>query len=319
MVMDIVLVIAGLTILVFAGDALVRGAVNLALRLGIPALVVGLTVVAFGTSAPELLVSVQAALAGQAGIAVGNVVGSNIVNVLLILGLPLLVTVIHTSRLDTRRSYWIMLASLVLFAGLAFTGPLVWWHGLVLLAGLLAMLFDNYRIAMAHRAATADVELEGVEPGMSGLKIALFLVLGLLGLAVGARLLVEGAVNIARVIGVSETVIGLTLVALGTSLPELVTSIVAAVRRQADVAMGNVIGSNTFNTLGILGLTALVAEVPIDPQVLWFDNAVMIGVSLMLLPFVVFRRDMGRLTGIVFVGVYVAYTIWLMAGSGGAA
>ncbi len=319
MVMDIVLVIAGLTILVFAGDALVRGAVNLALRLGIPALVVGLTVVAFGTSAPELLVSVQAALAGQAGIAVGNVVGSNIVNVLLILGLPLLVTVIHTSRLDTRRSYWIMLASLVLFAGLAFTGPLVWWHGLVLLAGLAAMLFDNYRIAMAHRAATADVELEGVEPGMSGLKIALFLVLGLIGLAVGARLLVEGAVNIARVIGVSETVIGLTLVALGTSLPELVTSIVAAVRRQADVAMGNVIGSNTFNTLGILGLTALVAEVPIDPQVLWFDNAVMIGVSLMLLPFVVFRRDMGRLTGIVFVGVYVAYTIWLMAGSGGAA
>jgi len=319
MVMDVLLVIAGLTILVFAGDALVRGAVNLALRLGIPALVVGLTVVAFGTSAPELLVSVQAALAGQAGIAVGNVVGSNIVNVLLILGLPLLVTVIRTSRLDTRRSYWIMLASLVLFAGLAFTGPLVWWHGLVLLAGLLAMLFDNYRIAMAHRAATADVELEGVEPGMSGLKIALFLVLGLLGLAVGARLLVEGAVNIARVIGVSETVIGLTLVALGTSLPELVTSIVAAVRRQADVAMGNVIGSNTFNTLGILGVTALVAEVPIDPQVLWFDNAVMIGVSLMLLPFVVFRRDMGRLTGIVFVGVYVAYTIWLMAGSGGAA
>ena len=319
MVMDIVLVIAGLTILVFAGDALVRGAVNLALRLGIPALVVGLTVVAFGTSAPELLVSVQAALAGQAGIAVGNVVGSNIVNVLLILGLPLLVTVIHTSRLDTRRSYWIMLASLVLFAGLAFTGPLVWWHGLVLLAGLAAMLFDNYRIAMAHRAATADVELEGAEPGMSGLKIALFLVLGLLGLAVGARLLVEGAVNIARVIGVSETVIGLTLVALGTSLPELVTSIVAAVRRQADVAMGNVIGSNTFNTLGILGVTALVAEVPIDPQVLWFDNAVMIGVSLMLLPFVVFRRDMGRLAGIVFVGVYVAYTIWLMAGSGGAA
>lgn len=314
MLMDVLSIMAGLAILVFGGDALVKGAVNLALRLGIPALVVGLTVVAFGTSAPELLVSVQAALNDQAGIAVGNVVGSNIVNVLLILGLPLLLTVIRTSKLDTSRSYWIMLASLVLFAGLSFTGPLVWWHGLVLLAGLALMLFDNYRISMAHRAASTEIEVEGAQPGMSGLGIALNLILGLVALAIGARLLVDGAVNVARVMGLSETVIGLTLVALGTSLPELVTSIVAAIRRQADVAMGNVIGSNTFNILGILGITSLVAEVPIDPQILRFDNAFMIAVSLLLVPFVVFRRDMGRLTGITFVAIYVGYCIWLVAG-----
>ena len=304
--------ILGLVILIFGGDALVRGAVNLALRLGIPALVVGLTVVAFGTSAPELIVSVQAALSGQAGIAVGNVVGSNIVNILLILGLPLLFTVIHTSRLDTRRSYVIMLATALLFAGLSFTGPLTWWHGLILLGGLSLMLWDNYRISMAHRAATADDGVQGADADMSWLKIVAFIILGLVALTVGARFLVDGAVSIAREFGLSETVIGLTLVAVGTSMPELVTSIIAAIRKQADVAMGNVIGSNTFNILGILGITSLVADVPIDPQIMLFDNFVMIGVSLLLIPFVLFRRDMGRLTGVAFIAIYAGYCVWLV-------
>ena len=304
--------ILGLVILIFAGDALVKGAVNMALRLGIPALVVGLTVVAFGTSAPELIVSVQAALNDQAGIAVGNVVGSNIVNVLLILGLPLLITVIHTSKLDTSRSYIIMLASLVLFAGLAFTGPLTWWHGLILLGGLALMLWDNLRISMAHRATSDPTELEGVDDSMGWGRIVANIVLGLIGLAIGARFLVDGAVGIARDFGLSETVIGLTLVAIGTSMPELVTSVIAAIRKQADVAMGNVIGSNTFNTLGILGVTSLVAEVPIDPQILYFDNFFMIAVSLLLVPFVLFRRDMGRLAGVTFVGIYIGYCVWLV-------
>jgi len=304
--------ILGLVILVFGGDALVKGAVNMALRLGIPALVVGLTVVAFGTSAPELLVSLQAALNGQAGIAVGNVVGSNMVNILLILGLPLLITVIHTSQLDTRRGYLVMLASSVLFAGLAFTGPLTWWHGLIFLTGLALMLWDNVRISMAHRAANANVEVEGADDNMSWVKIVTFIVLGLIGLALGARFLVDGAVSIAREFGLSETVIGLTLVAIGTSMPELVTSIIAAIRKQADVAMGNVIGSNTFNILCILGITSLVADVPIDPQIMLFDNFVMIGVSLLLIPFVLFRRDMGRLTGVAFVSIYAGYAVWLV-------
>jgi cation:H+ antiporter len=308
--------ILGLVILLFAGDALVRGAVNLALRLGIPALVVGLTVVAFGTSAPELIVSVDAALSGQAGIAVGNVVGSNIVNILLILGLPLLLTVIHSSTLDTRRSYVVMLLTAIGFAALAFTGPLTWWHGLILLGSLALMLWDNYRISMAYRQGGAADAVEGANPAMGLPAIIMAIVAGLVGLAIGARLLVDSAVNIATAWGVSETVIGLTLVAVGTSMPELVTSIIAAIRRQADVAMGNVIGSNTFNILGILGITSLVAETPIDPQILRFDNVVMIAVSLLLLPFVFGRRDMGRMTGIVFVGLYVIYALSLVLTGG---
>jgi cation:H+ antiporter len=309
--------IIGLLILVFSGDALVKGAVNLALRLGIPALVVGLTVVAFGTSAPEMIVSVNAALAGQPGIAVGNVVGSNIVNILLILGLPLLLTIIHTSKLDTSRSYVIMLLTAIGFTALAFTGPLTWWHGLILLGGLGLMLWDNYRISMAHRDANADTTLEGVDESMGWTKIVFFIIGGLVGLAIGARFLVDSAVNIATAWGVSETVIGLTLVAIGTSMPELVTSIIAAIRKQADVAMGNVIGSNTFNILGILGVTALVAETPVDPAILRFDNFFMIAVSLLLIPFVFGKRDMGRKTGILFVAIYAGYATWLvMSGQG---
>jgi cation:H+ antiporter len=306
-------VILGLVLLVFGGDALVKGAVNLALRLGIPALVVGLTVVAFGTSAPELLVSVQAALADQAGIAVGNVVGSNIVNILLILGLPLLLTTIHTSKLEVRRSYVMMLVTSVFFALIVFTGPLTWWHGLIFLAGLGYMLWDQYRISMAHRAAAAEEdEVEGADPGMGWGRIVLSIIVGLIALGLGARFLVDGAVEIARAFGVTETVIGLTLVAIGTSMPELVTSIIAAIRKQADVAMGNVIGSNIFNILAILGVTSLIARVPVPEQILTFDNWVMIGVALLLAPFVFLRRDMGRLAGVVFVAVYVGYCIVLV-------
>jgi len=317
----------GLVILVFAGDALVKGAVNLALGLGIPALVVGLTVVAFGTSAPELIVSLQAALNDQADIAVGNVVGSNIVNILLILGLPALITVIRTSQLDVRRSYAMMLATAVLFTALAFTGPLTWWHGLILLSGLTLMLWDNVRISMAYRAAntaanTADDTsdtVEGADPGIGWPKIALFILLGIVGLAIGARFLVDGAVIVARDFGVSETVIGLTLVALGTSMPELVTSIVAAIRKQADVAMGNVIGSNIFNILAIMGVTSLVANVPIDPQILTFDNFFMVAVSLLLIPFVYFKMDLGRVAAFGFIAIYVGYCVWLVSSGAGPA
>ena len=305
----------GLVVLLFSGDALVRGAVNLALRLGIPALVVGLTVVAFGTSAPELIVSVNAARAGQAGIAVGNVVGSNIVNILLILGLPLLIATLRSSEIDTRRSYVVMLLATIGFAALAFTGPLTWWHGLILLGGLTLMLWDNYRLAMAHRQAGADVE--SADPSIGWAGIVLFIVAGLLGLAIGARLLVDSAVNIATAWGVSETVIGLTLVAIGTAMPELVTAIIAAMRGHSGVAMGNVIGSNTFNILGILGVTALVARVPVDPQILRFDNPVMIAASLLLLPFVFGRKDMGRRTGLVFVALYALYATWLVVSGSG--
>lgn len=312
MLMDLLFVAGGLVLLVFGGDALVKGAVNLALRLGIPALIVGLTVVAFGTSAPELLVSVQAALAGQAGIALGNVVGSNIVNILLILGLPALLTTIHSSTSDTTRSYWTMIATTLLLIALSYGGVLLWWHGLILLAGLALMLGDNIRLACAHQAAQ-EPDLEGVDDHMAMWKILLFIVLGLIALGVGARLLVDGAVNIARVLGVSETVIGLTLVAIGTSLPELVTSIMAAIRKQADVAMGNVIGSNIFNILAILGITTVISPLEVGPNFMAFDYWVMLGVAALLLPFAVLKRDITRWVGVLFVGLYAAYAVALVS------
>lgn len=310
MAYDLLLAGLGLILLVVAGDALVRGAVNLALRLGIPPLVVGLTVVAFGTSAPELLVSIQAVLRDAPGIALGNVVGSNIANILLVLGLPALISVIHSSQTDTRESYVTMLLASALFIGLAFVGVLTWWSGLVLLAGLGLMLWQSYRSAMAHRAGAADVE--GAVLGMAGWKIAALLVAGLIGLPIGADLLVDASVNIARDLGISETVIGLTLVAVGTSLPELATSVIAAIRRSADVALGNVIGSNLFNLLGIIGVTSLVAPVPVAPEFLSYDLWVMLGTALLLAPFVLFGRDIGRGTGVLFVALYVAYAVSLV-------
>lgn len=308
--MDLVYVAAGLVLLVFGGDALVKGAVALALRLGIPALIVGLTVVAFGTSAPELIVSVQAALKGQAGIAIGNVVGSNIVNILVILGLPALIATIHSSQIDTRRSYLVMLATAVLFIILSQFGPLTWWHGLILLAGLGLSIWDNIRQARAHRDAQEDLPADDHMPVW---KLAAFIIGGLIGLGFGASFLVEGATNIARALGVSETVIGLTLVAIGTSLPELVTSVMAAFRGQADVAMGNVIGSNTFNILAILGVTAVIAPTEVPAQILTFDNWVMLAVSLLLIPFVFLRQDIGKLAGLGLVGGYVAYALALVS------
>jgi cation:H+ antiporter len=312
--MDWLYVGLGLLILLLAGDALVKGAVNLSLRLGVPALIVSLTIVAFGTSAPELLVSVNAILDGVPGLALGNVVGSNTANVLLVLGVPALIATMHTSHIDTRSSYMQMVVASVLFIVLASFGALTWWSGLILLAALAAMLLHAANETLKHRkkaaeAALAEEEVEGADPDLPWWKIILFLGLGLVGLPLGADLLVEGAVNIARTFGMSETAIGLTLVAVGTSLPELATTVMAAIRRQADVAIGNVIGSNMFNLLGIIGVASLVGEIPVDGQFLVFDFWVMLGTSLLLVPFVFLKMDITRGWGIALTGLYVAYAV----------
>lgn len=305
---DFLMVAAGLLILIFAGDGLVKGAVNLALRLGIPALVVSLTVVAFGTSAPELLVSVQAILDGAPGLALGNVVGSNTANVLLVLGVPAIIATMYTAECETRRDYLYMLGATALFIAFCYTGELVWWHGIILLLVLTAVLLATF---FASRAD--DVDVEGAEPGLSGKKIALFLGVGLIGLPLGANLLVTGATSIARDYGVSETVIGLTLVAIGTSLPELATTVMAAIRRHADVALGNVIGSNLFNLLAIMGIAVLVGPVPVDPSFLSTDLWVMTGATLLLIPFVFFRRNITRGVGFGLVAIYGAYLAWALS------
>ena len=304
-------VVIGLVILLLAGDALVKGAVNLSLRIGIPALIVSLTVVAFGTSAPELLISIKAAIENVPGIALGNVVGSNTANVLLVLGIPALLAVMHTSECDTRKSYVIMLASSVLFIALAFRGVFDWTAGIVLLVVLAVILGDSMREALAHRRAGKDAddeeEPEGADPDMPWWKIILYLALGLVGLPLGADLLVDSAVEIATIFGVSDTVIGLTLVALGTSLPELATTVMAALRRQADVALGNVIGSNMFNLLAIIGVASLIAPIPVDPEFLRFDLWVMLGASLLIFPLVFLARDLTRIWGVVLSALYLGY------------
>jgi len=315
------MVALGLVILLLAGDALVKGAVNLALRVGIPALIVSLTIVAFGTSAPELLISVNAVLADKPGLALGNVVGSNTANVLLVLGLPALLAVMHTSGCDCKRSYLQMLAASVLFIALALRGVFDWIAGLILLGGLALMLADAFRSSMLHRREVAAAkllaaeieEVEGADPDMPWWQIVTFLVLGLVGLPLGADILVDNASILAMRYGVSEAVIGLTLVALGTSLPELATTVMAALRRQADVALGNVIGSNMFNLLAIIGVTAMIGHVPVDPEFLRFDLWVMLGASLVLIPFVFFGRDIGRLWGILLTAVYVAYVAFVLS------
>ncbi|MEQ9257855.1 MAG: calcium/sodium antiporter [Roseovarius sp.] len=302
----------GLVILLLAGDALVKGAVNLSLRVGIPALIVSLTIVAFGTSAPELIISINAILDDKPGLALGNVVGSNTANILLVLGLPAILAVLHTSHCETRKTYQMMIAATLVFIALAFRGVFDMLAGAVLLAGLAYILFDAFRDAHRHYRACngpADEaeEVEGADPDMPWWQIFVFLVLGLVGLPLGADLLVDNASIIARRYGVGDAVIGLTLVALGTSLPELATTVMAALRRQADVALGNVIGSNMFNLLAIIGITTLVGPIPVDPEFLRFDLWVMLAASLLIIPFVYLKRDIGRLWGIALSALYVLY------------
>ena len=318
MMWDWIYVGLGLVILLLAGDSLVKGAVNLSLRLGVPALIVSLTIVAFGTSAPELLISVQAILDGFPGLALGNVIGSNTANILLVLGVPALLAAMHTSTCDTKSSYLQMIAASVLFIVLCIMGPLTWVSGLILLAALAAMLFHAARAANKHRAAMKDTavaedEIEGADPNLGWPKIMVYLVLGLIGLPLGASLLVDGSVNIARNFGINETVIGLTLVAIGTSLPELATTVMAALRKQADVALGNVIGSNMFNLLGIMGVASLVGTIPVDPELLQFDLWVMLAASLIIVPFVFLRRDITRFVGVVLTALYVCYIVVVLA------
>ena len=313
--MDLILAIVGLVLLVFAGDFLVCGAVALSLKLGISALVVSLTVVAFGTSAPELLIGVRAALEDADGIVFGNVVGSNIANVLLVMGLPAVLATIRTQECETRRSFITMIGATLLFIALCFMGPLQWWHGAIMLAALLAILLDTYRSARRSSADTGDGfmdELEDADPEMPGWKLVLFLALGLAGLPLGANLLIEGAQGIALKLGVSEAVIGLTLVAIGTSMPELATTVMATLRGKADVVLGNVIGSNLFNLLAIMGITAFFGPLDVPGEFLSWDLWIMLFTSLLLIPFVLHWTNLNRWWGIGFVAIYAGYIAHLV-------
>ena len=297
----------GLIVLLVAGDLLVRGAVNFSLKIKIPAFIVSLTVVALGTSAPELLVAIRAILDNSPGIALGNVVGSNIANVFLVLGIPALIAGINTRECNTRKNYVFMMIATVIFLSVAFIGNFSLPQGILFLILLALFLLITARDTLKMQNKTSNLEVENADPTLVFWKIILFLSLGFIGLPIGADILVKNASFIAKSYGLSDEVIGLTLVALGTSLPELATTLMAALRKQADVALGNVIGSNIFNLFAIVGITTMFGDIPIAPSFFNFDFWIMFGAGIVLFPFVYMRVNINRLWGAFLTLTYAAY------------
>jgi cation:H+ antiporter len=308
--MDLLLIAGGLVALLIGGDWLVKGAVDAARRWGVSPMVIGLTLVGFGTSMPELLTSLQAAFGGYPGIAVGNVVGSNIANILLILGLAAVMSPVIVSQGTFRRDAMILVGSAALGMALALTGTFGRLSGVIFLAGLSGFLWLAFRKGedpVYEHEAEALPEHPGRALGLSLGQFALGLVITILG----ARYLVQGAVGLAEAAGISETVIGLTIVAVGTSLPELVTSVLAARKGESDVALGNVIGSNIFNILGILGVTALIKPIPVPPEILRLDIWVMGAATMVLVWVSLTGWKITCREGYGMVGAYAAYLGWL--------
>lgn len=309
-----ILLVAGFTLLVYGAELLVRGASALAVSIGISPLVVGLTVVAFGTSAPELAVSVLSAWHGQAGIALGNVVGSNICNVLLILGLSAAVAPLVVARQIVRLEVPIMIGTSMLLILFALDGMVARWEGALLFAGVIGYTVWTVRRSRRELREQAGEAADDAPPASSRSRQLLEILGGLVLLGVGSKLLVDSAVTIARHFGVSDLVIGLTIIAVGTSLPELATSVLASMRGQRDIAVGNVVGSNIFNILSVLGLTALVAPagLPIPPAALTFDLPVMLVVAIACLPVFLAGHRIARWEGLLFLGYYVVYVLFLV-------
>ncbi|MBO6757452.1 MAG: calcium/sodium antiporter [Roseibium sp.] len=324
MLFDYVSLAGGLVVLIIAGDVLVRGSVGVAQRLGIPNLVIGLTIVAFGTSAPELVISLKAALEGSGGIAIGNVVGSNIANVLLVLGMPALIAATPCGEDGATRSATFMVGVTFVFIALCFYSPLGWIASIILLTLLALFLGASALTARKHRkemkanaAEEADDDddlLEDVEGVPDSIWIAVvYIALGLIGLPLGAHFTIEGATSVAVAWGVSDAVIALTVIALGTSLPELATTVMAAIRQHGAVAIGNVIGSNIFNLLAIIGITTAVIPVDVPAEILKLDIWVMLACAFILLGLAAFRVTLGKAMGIALTGAYCTYiyTVYL--------
>jgi cation:H+ antiporter len=312
--MDTLLILAGLATLVAGAELLVRGASRLAAAAGVAPLIIGLTVVAFGTSAPELAVSVHAGLTGRPDIALGNVVGSNIFNVLCVLGISALITPLVVARQLIRLDVPIMIAVSVLAWVLAAGGSISRAEGAFLVAGIFA-----YTLFLLIKARKEGVQKTAPNAGAAGrgrrpvLPAAVAVLVGLGALVVGARWLVIGASGLARQLGASELMIGLTIVAAGTSLPELATSAVASLRGERDIAVGNIVGSNIFNVLAVLGAAGLASGgVTVAPAALHFDMPIMVAAAVVCLPVFFTRGEISRWEGVLFLGYYAAYVIYLV-------
>ena len=296
----------GLFLLLISGDFLVRGAIQLSNRMGVSPLLVSLTVVAFGTSAPELIVAIKATLSGSPGLALGNVVGSNIANILLVLGLPTLIMGLKNNIADTKRSFCLMIVASLLFIVFGLSGSFSWVYGVVLLSVLAFFLLDTFR-QNSKKASNSEILEFQQKISHSWWTIILFLILGVIGLPLGADLLVTNASALAKGYGVSDAIVGLTLVAIGTSLPELATTFIAFVRKKAEIVLGNLIGSNIFNLLAIIGITSLISPVPVDPTFIKFDFWVMLAASALIAPFILLKIQFNRLSGFLFVALYISY------------
>ena len=311
--------IGGLVLLVYAGDALIRGSVSMARRLNISPMIIGLTVVAFGTSAPELMVGIDAVVTGVPTLALGNVVGSNIANVWLVVGLPAVIApMICKERRFNHNMIGMILATLV-FIGFAYTHEFTAFKGGLLLIGLLIFLFLSSR-KDKKEPVYKDVlkEMEGLPAKPDSFRMgALIIVSSLIGLMFGAHFFVQGAVEFAIILGVPDAIIGLTLVAIGTSIPELVTAIAASIRGHCDVAMGNVLGSNIFNLFGIIGISSLFGDIPVPDGFLKFDLWVMLAAAMTFIPFAFMKKSVGRHSGIFFLLAYSLYIIFLAKGASG--
>jgi len=304
------LIFAGLVLLLLGAEIMIRGAVALARRLDISPHVIGLTVIAFGTSTPELFVSLKAAMQGSHGIAIGNVVGSNIANILLMIGTVGVITPFVCRGAPLRRDGTVLLLATLLFVVACIHGVIERWHGALMLGLLFAYLFYCYRVERRAGAESVHAKeaAEFDQLPTSTWRSVVYTIGGLAAVLLGARLLVDGAIEVARVAGISETVIGITIVAVGTSLPELATTVVAAMRRHSDVALGNIIGSNIFNTLGILGVVSLVQPLPIPPEIMSADLWVMLAVTVIFVGLALRLPAFNRPWAVMF---FLAYALFI--------
>lgn len=302
--MEYLLLIGGLAVLIGGGEVLVRGAVGIASKFKLSPLVIGMTIVSFGTSAPELIVSLKAALEGSPEIAIGNVIGSNIANISLVLGLTAIILPIPVAVATLKRDWPIMMFVSLLFFVFILNGMLENWEGFIFVGLLL-----GYIIYQLKSSKKSDEETEVVKQHI--LISILLIAIGVVGLAFGADWLVQGAVNIAKNFGVSEHIIAVTIVAFGTSVPELVTSVVAAVKKQMDISVGNLIGSNIFNILAVLGITAIFKEIPISETVISNDIFWVLGTSFILLPLML-NYSISRWKGALLFFTYLLYVFFLL-------
>lgn len=319
--MDFVYIVAGLLLLFFGGEGLLKGSVALARRFGLSDFMIGAVIVGFGTSMPELSVSVKAALDGASGIVLGNVVGSNTANILLILGVCAMICPILVSDRSLYRDVAVMVGAALVLCLIALTGVFNWIAGAGLVIALFAYLVYSYKEdrrktqkEKEETAAHIQEDTEGAVP-LPLSKSVIYTLAGLVFLAVGASLLVEGATSIARGFGISESIIGLSLVAVGTSLPELATGVVAALRKHTDIIIGNIVGSNIFNILFILGLSAVIAPVDVSPQIARVDMWVMLAVSILLTIVLRTGHKITRPEGGLLVALYAGYMGWLFTGA----